>query len=166
MKMKRILDPRRLRKAPPQGFGWIDHRLLREGYFERLSPNGLALYTLLVCAADQQGLSYYSDARIGDLLGLDSLELSGARRELLLQRLIAFENPLCQVLALDGFEPQARGARRAMCPSPNLTEPARLDSAAPVAAAPETAQKPEASATVPRLSLREMLRAKIGESAV
>jgi hypothetical protein len=158
MKMKRILDPRRLRKAPPQGFGWIDHRLLRERYFEWLSPNGLALYALLVCAADHQGLSYYSDARVCDLLGIDSLELSGARRELLQQRLIAFENPLYQVLALDGFEPQARGARRPMCPSPNLS--------APAAAAPETGRKSEASTPAPRLSLREMLRAKIEGAAV
>ena len=60
-----------MRKAPPRGFGWIDHRLLRDGYIGRCSAQALALYVLLVCASDAQGLSYYSDARIAQLLTLE-----------------------------------------------------------------------------------------------
>ncbi len=44
MILKRPLDYRRLRSALPEGFGWIDHRFLREGYFERCSPQALCLY--------------------------------------------------------------------------------------------------------------------------
>ena len=56
MPTKRLLDARRSRKALPRGFGWIDHRLLRDGYLGQCRPEALALYVLLVCAADGQGL--------------------------------------------------------------------------------------------------------------
>ncbi|MBS0657753.1 MAG: hypothetical protein JSR82_05830 [Verrucomicrobia bacterium] len=55
---ERLLCPSRLRHVPRQ-FSWIDHRLLRDGYFERCGgPSALALYLLSVTAADTQGLSY------------------------------------------------------------------------------------------------------------
>jgi hypothetical protein len=100
MLLKRLIDPRRMRKVPPRGFGWIDHCLLREGYIGRASAPALALYLLLVCASDAQGLSYYSDGRAAELLGLDSVQLSGARRELIALGLIAYHKPLYQLLAL------------------------------------------------------------------
>jgi hypothetical protein len=56
MPVKRLIDARRRRKNPPRGFGWIDHRLLRDGYLGRCSTESLALYVLLVCASDAQGL--------------------------------------------------------------------------------------------------------------
>jgi hypothetical protein len=104
MPIKRLLDPRRIRKAPPRGFGWIDHRLLRDGYIGRCSPQALALYVLLVCASDAQGLSYYSDPRIAQLLTLEPATLSQARRELIGLGLIAYQKPLYQLLSLEGEE--------------------------------------------------------------
>ena len=101
MPIKRLLDPHRMRKAPPHGFAWIDHRLLREGYIGRASPPALALYLLLVCAADAQGLSYYYDPRAAELLGLASADISTARRELIALGLIAYHKPLYQLLSLD-----------------------------------------------------------------
>ena len=93
-----------MRKAPPRGFGWIDHRLLRDGYIGRCSPQGLALYVLLVCASDAQGLSYYSEPRIAQLLTLEPATLSLARRELIGLGLIAYQKPLYQLLSLEGEE--------------------------------------------------------------
>lgn len=104
MPIKRLLNSRRMRKAPAHGFGWIDHRLLRDGYIGRCSPQGLALYVLLVCASDAQGLSYYSDARIAQLLTLEPATLSLARRELIGLGLIAYQKPLYQLLRLEGEE--------------------------------------------------------------
>jgi hypothetical protein len=104
MPIKRLLDPRRMRKAPPRGFGWIDHRLLRDGYIGRCSPQALALYVLLVCASDAQGLSYYSEPRIAQLLTLEPATLSLARRELIDLGLIAYQKPLYQLLSLEGQE--------------------------------------------------------------
>ena len=83
MPTKRLLDARRRRKGLPHGFGWIDHRLLRDGYLGQCSPQALGLYVFLVCAADARGLSYYSEPRIAQLLRLEPPTLRQARRELL-----------------------------------------------------------------------------------
>jgi hypothetical protein len=101
MPIKRLIDPRRRRKALPRGFGWIDHRLLRDGYLSRCSPQALALYVLLVCASDGQGLSYYSAPRLAQLLQLEPAALSEARRELIGLGLIAYQKPLYQLLSLE-----------------------------------------------------------------
>jgi hypothetical protein len=101
MPPKRLLDARRRRKGLPHGFGWIDHRLLRDGYLGQCSPEALALYVLLVCAADAQGLSYYSEPRIAQLLRLEPPTLRQARRELLGFGLIAYQKPLYQLLSLE-----------------------------------------------------------------
>jgi hypothetical protein len=50
-------------QSPSARFGWIDQRLLRDGYHRHFSPQALALYVLLLCASDAQGLSYYSAPR-------------------------------------------------------------------------------------------------------
>lgn len=118
MPIKRLIDPRRMRKALPRGFGWIDHRLLREGYISRCSPQALSLYVLLVCASDGQGLSYYSAPRIAQLLGLEPAALFEARRELIELGLIAYQKPLYQLLSLEGElqehkSPPARSRRPA-----------------------------------------------------
>ena len=71
---KRILNPERLRKVPPQ-FSWIDHRLVRENYFVRCDHSAWTLYLFLVNVADAQGLSYYSDASLMRRLNLYGLAL-------------------------------------------------------------------------------------------
>ena len=53
--------------------------------------------------ADAQGLSYYSDAVLARRLSMaPAARLSQARADLLRARLIAYQRPLYQVLALDG----------------------------------------------------------------
>jgi hypothetical protein len=98
---KHLLCPQRLRHVPRQ-FSWIDQRLLRDGYIARCGgPPALALYLLLVTAADAQGLSYYSDKTTARLLSLPEGELREARRALIQAGLIAYEAPLYQVLSLE-----------------------------------------------------------------
>jgi len=100
MPRKRVLRPERLRRVPAQ-FSWIDQRLVREGYLERCDVQALALYLLLVTVADAQGLSYYGDATVCRSLSLTLKHLERARAALIGARLIAYERPLYQVLALD-----------------------------------------------------------------
>ena len=97
---KRVLCPEQLRHVPPQ-FSWIDHRLVRDRHIAGRSAEALALYLFLVTVSDGRGLSYYSDAGIGNLLPLDEPALIRARQELIRARLIAYERPLYQVLSLD-----------------------------------------------------------------
>jgi hypothetical protein len=108
---KHVLCPQRLRSVPRQ-FSWIDQRLVRDGHIGHCGSEALALYLFLVTVADAEGLSYYSDATAGRLLGMDSSTLCQARRELVAAGLIAYQSPLYQVLSLDdpgaGF-PAGRG---------------------------------------------------------
>jgi hypothetical protein len=97
---KHVLCPQRLRHVPRQ-FSWIDQRLVRDGHIGRCGYEALALYLFLVTVADAEGLSYYSDATAGRLLGMDSSTLCRARRELAQSGLIAYQSPLYQVLSLD-----------------------------------------------------------------
>jgi hypothetical protein len=118
-----------MRKGLPRGFGWIDHRLLREGYITNCTPQALALYVLLVCASDAQGLSYYSGSRIAELLRLEPAVVSGARRELIELGLIAYQKPLYQLLSLERELPENKsqpGQRTASAPNPNRLEPLAL----------------------------------------
>lgn len=97
---KRVLNPERLRKVPPQ-FSWIDHRLVRENYFERCDHSAWTLYLFLTCVADAEGLSYYSDASLMRRLNMDPLQLSASRQQLIQAGLIAYEKPLYQLLSLE-----------------------------------------------------------------
>ena len=97
---KRVLNPERLRKVPPQ-FSWIDHRLVREDYFLRCDHSAWALYLFLTSVADAEGLSYYSDASLMRRLKMDPLVLSASRKQLVQAGLIAYAKPLYQVLSLE-----------------------------------------------------------------
>lgn len=99
MTPKKLLRPERLRQVPAQ-FSWLDQRLVRENFLRYGQPAAWALYLVLVTVADAQGLSYYSDATLSRLLKLEPLQLARARQQLVAGDLLAFEKPLCQVLAL------------------------------------------------------------------
>jgi hypothetical protein len=99
MKIKRVLCPGRLRQLPTH-WSWVDHRLVRDDYILRCDLAALALYLFLVCVADAQGLSYYSDPSICRQLRLEPARLQQARRQLQETGLIAYEKPVYQVLEL------------------------------------------------------------------
>jgi hypothetical protein len=105
---KRILDTTRVRKIR-DGFSWIDRRFVREGWIDRLELNEILLYLFLVCVADKDGLSFYSDARIAGTLKISASALDLARCRLVDRELIAYRAPLYQVLEL----PEQRASRDA-----------------------------------------------------
>jgi hypothetical protein len=163
---KRVLRKDRLRRVPPQ-FSWIDHRLVHDRHISRCSADALALYLFLVTVADGQGLSYYADATICRLLplrqaragqtpdepALDEQTLDRARRELIDNRLIAWQRPLYQVLALGPPPPssQARSLqqmqsspRRPAPPRPQPGRPAGLQSTGTAPPAPSNVEVGEA----------------------
>jgi hypothetical protein len=105
MAIKRLICPERVRKVPAQ-FSWIDHRLVRERHIERCDAHAAALYLFLVTVADAQGLSYYSDTSVARRLSMDPSRLVRARTDLIRLRLVAYERPLYQVLALDAPAPE------------------------------------------------------------
>jgi hypothetical protein len=114
MTHKKLLRPDRLRRVPSQ-FSWLDHRLVRENRLAQCEPPALALYLVLVTVGDSQGLSYYSEASLGRLIGLTPDQVVSARQQLLRADLIAYQKPLYQVLSLDtpATTPRANEVRSA-----------------------------------------------------
>src|SRR3990172_8076273 len=98
------------RPQPPQSdrirsirgsFSWIDHRFLRTGFDRGLTRLEKLLYFVLIAVSNRDGVSFYSDERLGEILEIrHAHELTGARNELMDRGLIAFEHGIYQVLDL------------------------------------------------------------------
>lgn len=123
MPKSRPQPPRPDRRRSIRGsFSWIDHRFLREGFDQGLTRLEKLLYFLLVAVSNQDGVSFYSDARVAELLDIRfPHELDGARRELVARDLIAYENGVYQVLDLPAGSPR----NRPVSPSPSRSSPPR-----------------------------------------
>jgi len=102
MPKSRPHPPRPDRRRSIRGsFSWIDHRFLREGFDQGLTRLEKLLYFVLVAVCNQDGVSFYSDARLAELLDIRfPHELDGARKELVARDLIAYEGGIYQVLDL------------------------------------------------------------------
>jgi hypothetical protein len=102
MSKPRPKPPRPDRIRSIQGsFSWIDHRFLRQGFDQGLTRLEKLLYFVLVAVSNQEGVSFYSEQRLGELLDIRyPHELVGARRELVARDLIAYEEGIYQVLQL------------------------------------------------------------------
>ncbi len=111
MIVKRLLCPERVRRVPEQ-FSWVDHRLVRDKHIGRCGAEALALYLLLVTVADAEGLSYYSERAVSQLLSMDEATVQRGRRELTKAGLIAYQKPLYQVLSLDPLPRQPADSPR------------------------------------------------------
>lgn len=102
---KCVLDPRRVRRLPRQGWSWIDRRFLRE-HAPHLGHDAIVLYLFLAAVADRHGVSFYGEGTVAALLRVDPARLAVAREELLSRDLVAYRAPTAQVLSLP--EPQMR----------------------------------------------------------
>ncbi len=99
------LHPDRIR-AIRGSFSWIDHRFLRQGFDQGLTRLEKLLYFVLIAVSNRDGVSFYSDERLWEVLEIrHGHELVGARAELMVRDLIAFKNGIYQVLDLP---PEAR----------------------------------------------------------
>jgi hypothetical protein len=96
---KQLIDHERVRRTPPQ-FSWVDHRLVRGNYLMRASAPAWALYLVLVTVGDEHGLSYYAERTLARLLSLSEDGVAEARRQLIAAGVLAYAEPLYQVLGL------------------------------------------------------------------
>jgi hypothetical protein len=131
MRKSRPQPPRPDRRRSIRGsFSWIDHRFLREGFDQGLTRLEKLFYFVLVAVSNQDGVSFYSDARLAELLEIRfPHELEGARQELVARDLIAYEGGIYQVLDLPACSP------RDECVSspPPLRRPPPASSSSPAA---------------------------------
>lgn len=98
------------RPQPPQpdrirsicgSFSWIDHRFFRQGFDQGLTRLEKLLYLVLIAVSNQDGVSFYSDESMAELLEIrHSHELTSARSELVARDLIVYKDGIYQVLAL------------------------------------------------------------------
>jgi len=96
---KKVLDPDRVRKIKGS-FAFIEHRFLRDGFFESLTPNELLLYLFLTLVANKEGISWYPYDKICAILKWILDEYLEARNGLISKNLIAFDGYVFQVLDL------------------------------------------------------------------
>jgi len=82
-------------------FSWIDHRFLRKRFDQGLTRLEKLLYFVLIAVSNRDGVSFYSDERLEEILEIrHAHELTGARAELIDRDLIAFEHGIYQVFDL------------------------------------------------------------------
>ena len=84
----------------------MDQRLVRDRHLDQLDVYAAALYLFLVTVADARGLSWYGDISTSKRLSMDAGHLRQARGDLVRAGLLAYTEPLYQVLALGGSLPQ------------------------------------------------------------
>lgn len=89
----------RVRKIT-EGFSFIPHRFLHDGFFAGLDRDELLLYFFLVVAGDRNGLSFYGHDAICALLDVQNNAYVIARNSLLAKDLLAFDGRRFQVLSL------------------------------------------------------------------
>ena len=92
--------PERVRSINGQGFSFLPHRFLRDGFFVSLSSRELALYFLLVLAGNRNGISYYHYDSLCSMLQIPVETYIEARNGLIDKDLIGFDGTRFQVLSL------------------------------------------------------------------
>jgi hypothetical protein len=97
------VDPARVRTRPRHHFAWVDPR--RRDRLRDRRLEAIALVFFLPLAADTHGLSFWSDAPIARKLGLREGDVTQARDRLIATGLIAYRDPLSQILALGDARP-------------------------------------------------------------
>ncbi|MFZ5481914.1 MAG: hypothetical protein ACOZNI_34460 [Myxococcota bacterium] len=90
MARPRAAPPRpELVRRPTGPFGWLDARLVRDGWLGRAGPEATAALAFLALVADRQGSSFYGRDRMALVLGLSREALDRALARLLALGLIA-----------------------------------------------------------------------------
>lgn len=72
-----------LERRPTGAFGWLDARLLHDGWLTEVGPHAAATLVLLALAADRRGVSFFSRERMALALGLTRHEVDVALQRLL-----------------------------------------------------------------------------------
>ena len=90
----------RVRQIAGEGFGFLPHRFLQDGFLSALPPDALVLYVFLVLAANRVGVSFHRYDAICSVLGFH------------LDRYLQARNAL-----IDGDLMMARASRSSRFPS-------------------------------------------------
>ncbi len=76
-------------RRPDGRFGWLEDRLLHDGWLRDVGPDAVAVLVLLALAADRHGASFFSRDRMAKDLGIDRARVDDALGRLLGEQLVA-----------------------------------------------------------------------------
>ena len=79
-----------MRQLRSSAFGWIDARLLKEGWLSFMEAEEIAVYLFLCLVANQQGVSWYRRDRIREALNLSEDAVRRALSRLVERDLVAY----------------------------------------------------------------------------
>ena len=91
------LEPRRIR-YPKGAYGWVELRIVTEGYLQALDPNSALTYLFLCTVGNREGISFWRRSRIAQTLNLSLDTVDAALGELVEAGLIAATERVVQVL--------------------------------------------------------------------
>lgn len=101
------LDPSRVRRPIPRfKWGWVDRRIVLDGYLTPMSRTEVAVYFFLCVVADRHGMSWYSPPSMARLLKEPPDQISEALTCLARRNLVAIAGRFIQVLELDAPVPE------------------------------------------------------------
>jgi len=106
--LRAAIVPERVRRIAGQGFGFIPHRFLRDGFLSALERDELALYVFLVLVANRDGVSFYGYDAICSAIGFTVDHYIAARNGLIGKDLLAFDGTRFQILDLPTQPVQSR----------------------------------------------------------
>ncbi len=127
MIQKRVLAQNRVRRLPRSDWAWVERRFLRD-FAPKLSGDAVFLYYILVAVSDKNGLSFYSDSSLAQIVRTSPKQLVLARQELIDWDLIAYEAPLVQVLSMPTAKVHATQAQVAQAQATQAAQQAQADS--------------------------------------
>ena len=113
-----VIPPRpELLRQPTGRFGWIEDRLLHDGWLAQLGPEGTSVLVLLALAADRYGASFYGRERMATQLSMNRDDVDRALASLLALRLVAHRpwhaghpDGVWQLLPVPGTQPRGGDA--------------------------------------------------------
>lgn len=111
------LEPRRIR-YPKGAYGWVDLRIVTEGYLQALDPSSALTYLFLCTVGNREGISFWSRSRMARTLNLSPEAVDASLRALAGAGLIAVTERVVQVLPVP-----ARGASQPAAPPPPTPPP-------------------------------------------
>ena len=98
--LRQPILPERVRRIGGDGFSFLPHRLLRDGFIAAFDRGELALYVFLVLAGNRDGVSFYRYDAICSMLRMTLDHFIEARNGLIAKDLVAFDGTRFQVLSL------------------------------------------------------------------
>ena len=137
------LDPSRIRRPSGRfGWGWVDRRIMCDGYLTPMSQAEVVVYFFLCLVADRHGVSWYGPRALSRLVKHSPDEIREALMALARRNLIALAGRFVQVLDVEGAVPEPAEPTTRSAPEVAPSLPPSVPPPDPASASEELARLP------------------------